>query len=102
MKIFIKFTALGAQSEFLRLAGLGRRITLQSLYALRVIVWNCEIPERLNSFSALAEKIYFQHLIFLIFLRFGAGFWNILNFSFGSFFELGIFRIDAQASQNES
>ena len=60
MKIFIKFTALGAQSEFLRLAGLGRRITLQSLYALRVIVWNCESPERLNSFSALAEKILFS------------------------------------------
>ena len=59
MKMFIKFTPLGAQSEFLRLAGLGRRITLQSLYALRVIVWNCEIPERLNSFSALAEKIWF-------------------------------------------
>ena len=60
MKIFIKFIALGAQSEFLRLAGLGRRITLQSLYALRVIIWNSEIPERLNSFSALAEKIWFS------------------------------------------
>ena len=47
MNFFIKFTALGAQSEFLRLAGLGRRITLQSLYALRVIVWNCESPESL-------------------------------------------------------
>ena len=38
IKIFMKFEALGAQSEFFRLAGLGRRITLQSLYALRVIM----------------------------------------------------------------
>ena len=48
MKIFIKFTALGAQSEFLRLAGLGRRITLQSLYALRVIflkLWKPGAPQ---------------------------------------------------------
>ena len=38
IKIFMKFEALGAQSEFFRLAGLGRRITLQSLYALRVMI----------------------------------------------------------------
>ena len=57
IEIFMKITALGAQSEFFRLACLGRRITLQSLYALRVIIWNCGIPERLNSFSAFAEKI---------------------------------------------
>ena len=60
IKIFMKFEALGAQSEFFRLAGLGRRITLQSLYALRVIILNSETPERLNSFSALAEKIWFS------------------------------------------
>ena len=44
MKFFNKFIALGAQSEFLRLARLGRRITLQSLYALRVIVLKLSKP----------------------------------------------------------
>ena len=75
MKIFIKFIALGAQSEFLRLARLGRRITLQSLYALRVIIWNFESPERLNSFSALAEKIWFSTPRFSHFPAFWGRFW---------------------------
>ena len=71
IEIFSKITALGAQSEFLRLARLGRRIT-QSLYALRVIVWNCESPEGLYSFSALAEKIWFSTPHFSHFPAFSA------------------------------
>ena len=72
IKIFMKFEALGAQSEFLRLARLGCRITLQSLYALRVIILNSETPERLNSFSALAEKIWFSTPHFFHFPAFSA------------------------------
>ena len=51
---------------------------------------------------ANAGKFGFEHLIFLIFLRFGADFCNFLDFSFRSFFELGIFKNDAWASQNDS
>ena len=53
-------------------------------------------------FQRWLRKFHFQHLIFLIFLRFGAEFCNFLNFSCRSFFELGIFKNDAQASQNDS
>ena len=53
-------------------------------------------------FQRWLRKFGFQHLIFLILLRFWAGFCNILNFSFWSFFELEIFKNDAQALQNDS
>ena len=51
-------------------------------------------------FQRWLRKFGFQHLIFLIFLRFGAGFWNILKFSFWSFFKLGIFKIYLLTLQN--
>ena len=47
-------------------------------------------------------KFGFEYLIFLIFLRFGAEFSNFLDFSFWSFFELGTFKNDAWAFQNDS
>ena len=53
-------------------------------------------------FQRWLRKFGFQHLIFLIFLRFGAEFCNFLDFSFRSFFELGIFKNWSQASQNDS
>ena len=53
-------------------------------------------------FQRWLRNFRFQHLIFLILLRFWAGFCNILNFSFWSFFELEIFKNDAQALQNDS
>ena len=51
-------------------------------------------------FQRWLRKFHFQHLIFLIFLRFGARFCNILNFSFWSFFKLGIFKIYLLTLQN--
>ena len=53
-------------------------------------------------FQRWLRKFGFQNLIFLILLRFWAGFCNILNLSFWSFFKLQIFKNDAQALQNDS
>ena len=51
-------------------------------------------------FQRWLRKFCFQHLIFFIFLCFRAGFWNILNFSFWSFFEVRIFKIHLLTLQN--
>ena len=53
-------------------------------------------------FQRWLRKFHFQHLIFLIFLRFRSEFCNFSNFSCGSFFELGIFKNWSQTSQNDS
>ena len=47
-------------------------------------------------FQRWLRKFYFQHLIFLIFLRFGAGFCKFSNFESGSYFELRIFKNDSR------
>ena len=53
-------------------------------------------------FQRWLRKFHFQHLIFLIFLRFGAEFCKFSNFESSSYFELGIFKNWSQASQNDS
>ena len=53
-------------------------------------------------FQRWLRKFHFQHLIFVIFLRFRAEFCNFLNFSCRTFFELGIFKNWSQTSQNDS
>ena len=53
-------------------------------------------------FQRWLKKFYFQHLIFLIFLRFRSEFCKFSNFASSSHFELGIFKNWSQTSQNDS